>query len=94
VVATDVGGAREAILEGQTGFLVQSGDHETMAARIVFLLRDPEHAEAMGARGRQVIEERFSDRSQLENTQAMYDQLFKRSRGGFVGVEKVNRESA
>ncbi len=94
VVATDVGGAREAILEGQTGFLVQSGDYETMADRIVFLLRDPERAQAMGALGRQVIEERFSDRTQLENTQAMYDRLFDRSRGGFVGVEKANRGSA
>ncbi|MGI8733617.1 MAG: glycosyltransferase [Pyrinomonadaceae bacterium] len=93
VVATDVGGAREAILEGQCGFLVLSGDYETMADRIVLLLRDPQRAQSMGARGRQIVEERFSDRALAENTQAMYDHLFESSRGKSVDMEKVNRES-
>jgi glycosyltransferase involved in cell wall biosynthesis len=44
VVATDVGGAREAIVEGQTGYLVESGDAKQLAARVVELLRDSEKA--------------------------------------------------
>ena len=52
VVATDVGGAREAIAEGESGYLVASGDHETMATHLVELLRDPQKASAMGERGR------------------------------------------
>jgi len=32
VVVTDVGGAREAVIEGETGFIVAAGDHENMAA--------------------------------------------------------------
>src|SRR3989441_1516187 len=42
VVVTDVGGAREAVIEGETGFIVAAGDHENMAARIITLLREPE----------------------------------------------------
>ena len=75
VVATDVGGAREAIVEGETGYLVASGDAEAMAARIVSLLSNPKQARAMGQRGRRVVEERFSAKAQLENTRAMYDRL-------------------
>src|ERR1043166_1783420 len=33
VVATDVGGAREAVVEGETGHLVAPGDDEALAAR-------------------------------------------------------------
>lgn len=75
VVATDVGGAREAIAENETGFLVSSGDDEALAARIVFLLRNRERAREMGERGRQIIEEKFSCEAQLRRTEKLYDQL-------------------
>lgn len=81
VVATDVGGAREAIVEGETGYLVQSGDDETMAARIITLLRDPERARAMGERGREIVMQKFSCEAQLEATERMYDRLLAKHDG-------------
>lgn len=75
VVATDVGGAREAVVEGQTGYLVAAGDDEAMAARIVSLLSDSEAARRMGERGRRIVEEKFSCRAQLERTEALYEKL-------------------
>lgn len=75
VVATDVGGAREAVVEGETGYLIPSGDDELMAARIVALLEEPERARAMGLRGKQVIEENFSCEAQLTRTLALYERL-------------------
>ncbi len=75
VVATDVGGAREAIAENETGFLVSSGDDEALAARIIFLLRNAERAREMGKRGRRIIEEKFSCEAQLRRTEEVYDQL-------------------
>jgi len=80
VVVTDVGGAREAVVEGETGYLVASGDDEAMAARIVELLGDPERARTMGERGRSRVEQKFSDRAQLENTRDLYDRLLARTR--------------
>ena len=79
VVVTDVGGAREAVIEGETGFIVAAGDHENMAARIITLLREPERARAMGQRGRLKVEEKFSCVAQLERTAALYDLLLARS---------------
>ena len=51
VVATDVGGAREAVTEGETGYIVAPGDDIAMADRIISLLQEPEKARAMGERG-------------------------------------------
>jgi glycosyltransferase involved in cell wall biosynthesis len=75
VVVTDVGGAREVVIEGETGFIVPAGDHETMAARIITLLREPERARSMGQRGKAIVEEKFSCEAQLEQTAALYDCL-------------------
>src|SRR5437764_3034345 len=66
VVATDAGGAREAVLDGATGYLVPVGNDATMAARIVDLLRAPEQARAMGACGQQRVRQEFSCEAQLE----------------------------
>jgi len=78
VVATNVGGAREAIIEGETGFLVRPGDDETMAARITELLRNPDLARSMGRCGRQVVEQKFSPAAQLAKTEQLYDRLLAR----------------
>jgi L-malate glycosyltransferase len=78
VVATAVGGAREAIVDGETGYLVSSGDDETMAVRIETLLRDRVLARAMGQRGRQVVMQRFSSEAQLAATERLYDQVLKK----------------
>ena len=75
VVATDVGGAKEALVEEVTGYLVRSGDDATMAERIVSLLREPEAARRMGAQGRQVVEMKFSCAAQLRDTEQLYDKL-------------------
>jgi glycosyltransferase involved in cell wall biosynthesis len=75
VVATDVGGAREAIVEGETGYVVPAGDDARMAERIVSLLEDGELARRMGARGREVVAEKFSCEAQLERTLALYERL-------------------
>src|SRR5256714_1053521 len=50
VVATDIGGAREAIVAGETGFIVAPGDDEAMAAHIIMLLQDPARAQELGRR--------------------------------------------
>jgi len=77
VVVTDVGGAREAVSDGETGFIVAAGDDEQMAARIVTLLHDQKRAQFMGERGRAIVEENFSCSAQVERTTALYERLLK-----------------
>ena len=82
VVATDVGGAREAVAEGETGYIVRPGDDEALAARVGALLGERARAREMGARGRKVIEERFSSSAQLARTLGLYDSLLAKAHAG------------
>ena len=75
VVVTDVGGAREAVIEGETGYIVAAGDDEKMAERIIQLLSEPQRACAMGEFARQIVEEKFSCSRHLQNTLDLYYEL-------------------
>lgn len=75
VVATNVGGAGEVIIEGQTGHLVKAGDYEAMASRIIDLLCNPSNAREMGNRAKQIARKRFSTEAQLERTEKLYHSL-------------------
>jgi L-malate glycosyltransferase len=75
VVATDVGGAREAIAEGETGYLVLARDHDAMAERILRLLRNPDLAKRMGEAGARRVLADFSCQAQLNRTCDLYYRL-------------------
>jgi len=72
VVATNVGGASEVVIEGETGFLVESNDDEAMANSLTELLQNSEKAKKMGELGRKTIEENFSCTAQLKNVLEFY----------------------
>ena len=58
VIGGKSGGAPDAVLEGETGFAVDGTSPQEVAAAAIKLLRDPELAQKMGARGRKwIIEE-------------------------------------
>jgi glycosyltransferase involved in cell wall biosynthesis len=59
VVATDVGGVRDLIEDGVSGFLTPAGDVEEMARRIEQLLDDDNLREQMGQRGKAIAWSRF-----------------------------------
>src|SRR5262249_13797039 len=80
VVATDVGGAQEAVAHNHCGYLVPPGDDQLMAARIVSLLQTPQQARTMGERGREIVERRFSCENQLESTERLYRELMEQVR--------------
>ena len=75
VVATDVGGVREAIIEGETGFIVPASDDAQMAARIIEVLRDDNRGREMGARGKAIVGDKFSSEHHLRNTLELYDEV-------------------
>jgi L-malate glycosyltransferase len=74
VIATNVGGASEAISEGESGYLVESDDDATMACRIDELLKDDEKARQFGEKGREIAVLKFSMTSQLKKTLELYKQ--------------------
>ncbi|WP_328736717.1 glycosyltransferase family 4 protein [Streptomyces bobili] len=59
VVAGDSGGAPDAVLDGETGWVVRGTSPEDTADRVTALLADPELRRRMGERGRRWVEERW-----------------------------------
>ena len=93
VVATEVGGAREAIAEDETGYVVPSGDDVSMASRIIDLLNSPERARVMGERGKLIVAEKFSCDRHLQNTLELYDELLARPKPAPSGIGREWRLS-
>lgn len=67
IVATDVGGTREAIDSGETGLLVPPDDSSALAAAVRQLLDDDHLRERLGARAREVWLARFTEQRMQES---------------------------
>jgi glycosyltransferase involved in cell wall biosynthesis len=83
-VATAVDGSPEAIEDGINGFLVQPGDVEGMAERILRLLGDPLLRDRMGREGQKRVGE-FDIDLMVRQQEELYEELVKewaRSKGG------------
>ncbi|MFI9466509.1 glycosyltransferase family 4 protein [Streptomyces sp. NPDC052492] len=59
VVAGDSGGAPDAVLDGETGWVVRGGSADETAERVITLLGDEELRRAMGRRGREWVEQKW-----------------------------------
>ena len=60
VVATNVGGVSELMKDGETGFLVEKGNHKQLIDKITILLEDTKKAKEMGKAGRKFVVDNFS----------------------------------
>jgi len=60
VIAGDSGGARESLVDGVTGLLVDGSNVDAVADAVASLLEDPERARGMGAAGRARVERHYA----------------------------------
>jgi glycosyltransferase involved in cell wall biosynthesis len=79
VVAADVGGIPEVVVEGETGWLVPSGDEETFVRRLEELVADEGMRRVMGVRGRARIEDCFSAGPFAKRIETIYDEMLAES---------------
>jgi glycosyltransferase involved in cell wall biosynthesis len=75
VVASDVGSVSEAVIDAETGLLVPPDDPQALAAALRKLLGDPEARRRMGARGREVAQERFTASVMARAFETLYDDI-------------------
>ena len=59
VIASDIGGVAEGLLDGETGFLVPEKDAEAIKAKLVLLKENPDLRRKMGARAREFAASRY-----------------------------------
>ena len=73
VIATRVGGNPEIVLDGETGFLVPPKDSQALAASLITLLMNRDHALQLAERGKHRAEGQFSLRTMVSAYQSLYD---------------------
>jgi glycosyltransferase involved in cell wall biosynthesis len=99
VVATDVPGTREAVVDGETGWLAPAGDAQKLAMTMMKLMHTPPDARhAMGERARRHVAEHFSLEAVLDRWERLYAELLERKsakrRIGPMAWEILRRRSA
>jgi len=75
VVATDCGGTKEMVVEGETGFVVPVEDSESLAAKIVEISCDKGRGEAMGNAARKRYADSFTTRHYVTNFTTLYEEI-------------------
>lgn len=91
VVATDVGGNGELIRDGQTGWLVASGDADTLAARLLACFTDRGALATAGAAARRLAVTQFSLERMIDAYHQTY--LAQLRRAGVLPVSKTFRDN-
>jgi glycosyltransferase involved in cell wall biosynthesis len=72
VIATAVGGVREAVIDGETGLTVQVGSVADLAKALTMIILEPERRIRMGQASRARFLELFSEATMLERTIQVY----------------------
>lgn len=79
-VATDVGGARDVIVEGETGCVVPVGDVSALASALDRLRSSPESRAKMGANARRRARELFSPATMAAGVMQYYSRAMEQTR--------------
>ncbi len=80
VIATRHSGFPEQVQDGVSGFLVNEGDVEALAERIVFLIQHSELWPAMGRRGREHVEKHYALSTSIDRQIAGYQKVLHAAR--------------
>jgi glycosyltransferase involved in cell wall biosynthesis len=81
VVATEVGGVPEVVVDGETGYLVPARDPRALASRLVELLKDQARRNRMGEAGLKRARGRFTVERMVADTARIYTRLLNASTG-------------
>ena len=89
VIASDVDGVREAVIDESTGVLVPRGDLETLTAKLTLLLSDPALRERLGQAGRDRYEAEFTQKIMLDRIASVYSGAVLNTRGSKAAYQSV-----
>lgn len=78
VVASDVGGVREWLIEGETGRLVPVKDAAAIAGAVSEILASPDQGRCLGERGQALIRSRFSRHGHVTELLDLYQSVVSR----------------
>jgi glycosyltransferase involved in cell wall biosynthesis len=86
MVVTDVGGNAEAVVDGETGFVVPAADPAAFAAALLKLAEAPSLRQRMGEAGRKRLVSHFTLETCVAQYRAFYEELLTAHRERVVNV--------
>jgi len=72
-VSFDVGGVREIIADGKTGFVIPAFDEKSFVDKVIFLLDNPDLAKKMGEEGKKIVQEKFEISKTVKSIEKIYE---------------------
>lgn len=75
VISTDVGGVRDIVKDGETGYIVPRRDAGKLAEKLAFLINSPKSREKMSQNGWKFVEEQFHYKTLVANMERYYREL-------------------
>jgi glycosyltransferase involved in cell wall biosynthesis len=89
IIAYDFDGADEVCFDGETGFLVRTGNVSAVTARLLELAKNPALRQRLGNRGRQIVSENFPVEKMIEDLYQLYLRLVA-TQPGAPGAKQTN----
>ncbi len=80
VICSDSGGNRELVVDGETGFVINSGDAATLAEKLSWLRHNPLKARQMGQAGYRRLLEKFTTGQLAKLTVGIYEEALARKK--------------
>lgn len=75
VIGTNVGGIRDIVRDGTSGFLVRPKESNDIADKIIALVENPKLRRTMGNKGRKIAEENFDINKRIDQILSVYNDL-------------------
>ena len=75
VIATDCGGNRELVVDGEVGLVVPPRDPDSLVAALTRLIGDPELRNRLGTKARRMVVEHFSTEKRIDKLEALYRKI-------------------
>ena len=86
VVASDVGGVNEIVIDGQTGYVIPRGDAVTLRQKLAYLIDNESARTSMGILARQKYESELTFKHMYDKTLAVYEQVVA-NRAGEIAIK-------
>ena len=80
VISTDVGGVRDIVLDGESGFITKLGDIETYVEKLRLLVENEKLRVKFAAKGRDFVTSRFNYERLAKDISAYYRELLKKEK--------------
>jgi glycosyltransferase involved in cell wall biosynthesis len=75
IVASDVGGIGEALIDGESGLLVPAGSSTALAEALIALLEDPARRNGIGEAARRRVERLFTREAMIDRLVGVYHEI-------------------